>query len=203
MDLQSPQFLKLLLIPAGFLAAGFILCFLFRALFRRMLSGMQNLGNALIDRFFRGLAEIDTHENEKPKSLPNLEGMVLPQVLRDYPDFDLAMAKNDVADHLKKIYGSRPEFQIHNVVLSEYRKSSHKRSLIFMAALCWKQEKILEKRMEISMEFQCVKNKTNPAINCPNCGATLGFGDLMCKYCGTRINDRRDQEWAFASVREI
>ena len=201
--LENIDYVKILLTLAGLLLVVLTFYFLFRRLVRRSLQGLRNLGNHLIDRFFRGLSQIETHDEEKPKSLPKLETMLLPQVLKDFPDFDLAMAKNQVKDSLMETYGKFPQFRIHNIVLAEYHKTSLKRSLTFYAALCWRQERLIQKRLAVTMEFQCVKDKRNPAVNCPNCGATLGFGDLECPYCGTRINDRRDQEWAFDSVREV
>ena len=194
---------KLVFILIAFIAAGLIFYFLFRALARRTVSGLRQVGSHLIRSFFEGLSRMELKDEEKPKSLPSMENLLLPKVLRDYPGFDLSMAKNQVKDHLLKLYGNRDEFQIHDVALVEYRKDGPVRKLIFYAAVSFRRERILQKKLKITMEFQCVEGKTNPAINCPNCGAALGFDDLECKYCGTRINDRRDQEWAFAGVTEI
>ena len=197
------EFYKLILILLLLIAAVLAFYFLMTRLMRRTIRSLQLLGDRLIDRLFRGLAHLGENDEERPRSLPNMESLILPRILKDYPGFDLAMAKNAVKDQLTKIYGGRPEFMIHNVVLTEYRTNRVKKAVIFQAALCYRSQKLVQKKVEVTMEFQCVEGHVNPAINCPNCGATLGFGDLECKYCGTRINDRRDQEWAFPSIREI
>ena len=194
---------KILLTLLGTLLVGTVFYYLLRKLMHHTIRELRSLGNHLIKDFFHMLCQIDTHDDEKPKSLPNMENMILPQVLKDFPDFDLAMAKNQVRDHLMETYGKMGQFLIHNIVLAEYRHQSCKNILVFYAAVCWRKERLIQKRLSVSMEYQVVKGKRNPAINCPNCGATLGFGDLTCKYCGTRINDRRDQEWAFASIQEV
>ena len=201
--LKQISFLKVLITLLAVLLVGIILYYLFRSLIRHTMAGLRQLGNQLIRNFFNGLANLDTKDQEKAKRLPKIENMILPQVLRDFPDFDLAMAKNEIKDQLEKRYGSRPGFLVHDIALTEYRTRTIKCCLIYQAAVCWREERLLQKKLEISMEFQVVNDKKNPAVICPNCGATLGFQDLQCKYCGTRINDRRDQEWAFASVREI
>ena len=194
---------KMLLVLLGFVFFGTILYFLMRNLTRHFVSGMRDVGNHLIRSFFTGLSQIETHDEEKPRSLPQMENLLLPKILKDFPDFDLAMTKNQIKDHLLQIYGGRKEFQIHDIALVEYRTNCLNRALIFYAAVSWRREKLLQKKLKITMEFQCVNGKRNPATNCPNCGAVLGFNDLECKYCGTRINDRRDQEWGFAGIREI
>ena len=194
---------KILITLLAVLIVGIILYYLLRSLSRHAIHGLQSVGNHLINSFFHGLANLETQDQDHPRSLPSIESMILPQVLRDFPDFDLAMTKNQVKDYLEEKYRGRKEFLVHNIVLTEYRTRTVKKCLVFQAAVCWRDQRLLQKKLEISMEFQCVKDKKNPAIICPNCGATLGFQDLECKYCGTRINDRRDQEWSFASIREI
>lgn len=208
MDIFSNEnFLKLIITPAAVLVIGIVFYFLCRSLCRslsrHMMTGLRQLGDHMLRSFFHGLANLNTKDQEKAKRLPKIENMILPQVLRDFPDFDLAMAKNEVKDQLEKRYGSRPGFLVHDIALTEYRTRTMKHSFLFQAAVCWKEQRLLQKKLEIAMEFQVVNDKRNPAVICPNCGATLGFQDLQCKYCGTRINDRRDQEWSFASVREI
>ena len=201
--MHALDFTKIMLILAAVLVVGIILYYLFRLLLHRAVAGFRQAGNHLINSFFHGLANLDTKDQERPKSLPNIESMILPQVLRDFPDFDLSMAKNQVKDTLEKQYIRQPGFRIHNIALVEYRTRSMKHSLVFQASVCWREQRLLQKKLEVCMEFQVVHDRKNPAITCPNCGATLGFQDLECKYCGTRINDARDQEWAFASVKEL
>ena len=193
-------YLKIAVIAAVVIILGWIgIYFLTRAM-RRM---GEHLGKHLIDSFFKFLQKQEDRDETHPKSLLNMEGSVLPQILRDFPDFDAAMAKNQVKDYLLEHYKSYRQFQVHNVVISEYRDRKTQKSLVFQAAVSYRQQKQLQKRLQIVMNYQNVNGKKNPAINCPNCGATLGFNDLECKYCGTRINDRRDQEWAFTAVGEI
>ena len=200
---NAVSFAKILLGLLGFFLIGLLFYHLFRILTQRFLWSLRKLGEDLIRKFVVGISKIDTHDDEKPKSLPTMENLILPQILKELPGFDLAMAKNQVRDHLMETYGGMGDFQIHNIVLAEYRHMSCKNVVVFYAAVCWRKQRLVQKRLSVSMEYQQVNGKLNPAINCPNCGATLGFHDLTCKYCGTRINDRRDQEWAFASIKEI
>ena len=197
---MNEHYIKIAVIAVVVIILGWIL---FSLLSRAMSNMGEKLGKHLIDSFFRFLQKQEDKDETHPKSLVNMEDSLMPRILRDFPEFDLAMAKNQVKDHLLDLYKYQRDFQVHNIVLSEYRCRKTQKGIVFQAAVSYRRQKLLQRRMEIVMHFQEVKGKKNPAINCPNCGATLGFHDLECKYCGTRINDRRDQEWAFASVREI
>ena len=97
------EFYKLILILLLLIAAVLAFYFLMARLMRRTLRSLQLLGDRLIDRLFRGLAHLGENDEERPRSLPNMESLILPRILKDYPGFDLAMAKNAVKDQLTKI----------------------------------------------------------------------------------------------------
>ncbi len=163
---------------------------------------IRRMGYHILYSVLSYLKHQENSDELQPRSLRNMENFLLPQVMKDFPDFDLAMTKNQIKDHLIRHYGTRQEFHIYSIVLSDYRKEQLRKALVFQAAVCWKKERLLQKRLEIVMEFQAVNGSRNPAVTCPNCGAAIGFDALECEYCGTRINDSRNQEWAFTTVNE-
>ncbi len=146
--------------------------------------------------------ELNQAVEDPPRSLNACEGSVLPQVLRDFPDFDNGLVKRQVQDYLQKKLGSHPDFQIHRVVLSAYEKDSLQRTLVFQAAVSWMEGKRLQKRYDIHYTYALPQGVSSVAASCPNCGGNLGFGDLECPYCGTRVVNPLKQAWAFTHLQE-
>lgn len=146
--------------------------------------------------------ELSQAVEDPPRSLNACEGSVLPQVLRDFPDFDIGLTKGQVQDYLKKELGRHSGFSIHRVVLSAYEKDSVQRSLVFQAAVSWLDGKRLQKRYDIHYTYTLPQGAASVAASCPNCGGNLGFGDLECPYCGTRVVNPLKQSWAFTRLQE-
>lgn len=146
--------------------------------------------------------ELSQSVEDPPRSLNACEGSVLPQVLRDFPDFDIGLTKGQVQAYLKQELGSHGGFQIHRLVLSAYEKDSLQRTLVFQAAISWLDGKRLQKRYDIHYTYALPQGVPTVAASCPNCGGNLGFGDLECPYCGTRVVNPLKQSWAFTRLQE-
>ena len=146
--------------------------------------------------------ELSQAAENPPRSLNACEGSVLPQVLRDFPDFDIGLTKERVQEYLRKELGDHLGFQIHRVVLSAYKKDSIQRTLVFQAAISWQDGRRLQKRYDIHYTYALPQGLPAVAASCPNCGGNLGFGDLECPYCGTRVVNPLKQSWAFTRLRE-
>ena len=139
---------------------------------------------------------------DPPRSLNACEGSVLPQVLRDFPDFDIGLTRGQVQDYLRKELGCHDGFQIHGLVLSAYKKDSLQRTLVFQAAISWLDGMRLQKRYDIHYTYALPQGHPSVAASCPNCGGNLGFGDLECPYCGTRVVNPLRQSWVFTRLQE-
>lgn len=90
--------------------------------------------------------------DRKPRSLGKMENALLPQVLQDSPALCLEQTKQQVRDFIENRFKSREGFQIHQIVLSNYRKDLHRKVLVFSSSVCWKEKRITEKRLQITME---------------------------------------------------
>lgn len=159
---------------------------------------LWHLGFYAIATIFSSLGSIRTDGPRIPKSLGNMEKMILPQVRRDLPDFDPEAMKETVRKHLLGLYGERENFQIPIVALRDYQKQPHKKILTYEAALCWNEKKPLQKRVSISV----VGEEVTPLSACPSCGAAVSPEDRCCSGCGQKLPDRNAFRWSVSSVKE-
>ena len=168
-----------------------------------LLRGLWHLGYFSLMNVLSLLRSTSGAEEEGPKSLSNMESMVLPRILKDYPDFDGAAFKLQAKEFLQQQYGDRPDFHIHNLVFSDYRRLGSQRIILLQAAVCWKEGSLLQKRLELHAELKKEDPGEEFYRNCPNCGATLGPKDIQCQYCGTRVPGATEERWVFLHAKEI
>lgn len=149
------------------------------------------------------LKEIDTSSMETPRSLNGCDSLLLPKILKDFPDFDVDLAKTYVRDELKRRFGHLSNFRIHNVVIARYLRSTAQKCIVFQAATCNKENgRTIQRRYDLHYTFILPDHSGSVAANCPNCSAALGFGDTTCSYCGSRIANVLGNTWEFTDVRE-
>lgn len=141
-------------------------------------------------------------EEPGPRSLNGFEPTLLPLIRRDFPDFDAPLAKNKVRDYLREYFQGRKHLVIHNVVIAQYLSDGLQKTIVFQAALSWQEGGIQQKRFAVHYSFVLPQGQQAVAANCPNCGATLGFGQRECAYCGSRVVNALDQNWQFTQVIE-
>ena len=126
--------------------------------------------------------------------LSDLTSMVLPQILKDFPDFDLESAKFQAESYIKARYGSHSGFRILQLVLKGYRKDSKKKTVIFEASLSWQEKKTAYRRVEVLMETEASSGQL-----CTSCGEPLQPGDRHCRNCGAATSPVR---WDFTKIKE-
>lgn len=166
---------------------------------------IKRLSNRLfgVRNITRVLSQVETEAEARPRSLSACDSMVIPQVLRDFPDFDSNLVKTYARDHLKKKFGKKSGFTIHNVVYSRYLPTNIQKTIVLQAAVCWRENgKKLQKRYDLHYTYLLQSNDTTVAANCPNCGATIGYGETVCAYCGSRVANVLGNTWKFTDVIE-
>lgn len=163
-------------------------------LFSRDVFGTADILEALKDS-----AETDDH----PRSLNGCDSLLLPQILKDFPDFDPNMAKSYARAHLKSsLTGAEPVI-IHNIVLARYLRSAAQKTIVMQAALsCMENGSRVEKRYDLHYSFLINSSDPSVAANCPNCGGALGYGQNQCPYCGSRVANVLKNTWEFSEMTE-
>ena len=149
------------------------------------------------------LKEVDTAHLDTPRSLNGCDSLLMPQILKDFPDFDGPLAKTYVRDLLQERFGHQRNFTIHNVVIAKYLRSRAQKTIVFQAATCHQENgKPVQKRYDLHYTHLLASGAESVAANCPNCGGAIGYGVINCPYCGSRVANVLGNTWKFTEVTE-
>lgn len=161
--------------------------------YSRNKQGSGDLGNLLSD------LELE----ETPRSLNGCDTLLVPQILKDFPDFDVNICKSYVKKHLTEILGTNTGFTIHNVVIARYLPSGAQKTILFQAAVSWLENgKRVQKRYNLHYTYKLSGSDEVIAANCPNCGGALGYGVKVCPYCDSRVVNVLGNTWEFTEMNE-
>ena len=138
----------------------------------------------------------------EPRSLNGMESMVLPLIQQDFPDFDPTLGKNQARTYITGYVGKHSQLTVHNVVIARYLNQSLQKTIVYQAAVSWRDKELVQKRYDIYSSYLLPQGEQAVAANCPNCGATLGFGEVECPYCGSRVANPMRMHWEFTHVKE-
>ena len=137
-----------------------------------------------------------------PRSLSSYEPALIPRIRKDFPDFSAAQAKAKVRSYIREHFSGKKGLKIHNVVISQYENDGLEKSILFQAAVSWEEDGTQQKRFDICYSYLLPEGTATAAANCPNCGAAIGFGQVECAYCGSRVVNPLGQHWTFTGIRE-
>lgn len=185
----------------GFLAVGagiFAIYQILRRKIRRFSS--ETFGNPDI---LKALQEIDTTADDTPRSLNGCDSLLLPQIKKDFPDFDETLVKTYARDALREKFGAKSGFQIYKVVIARYERSAAQKTVVLQAALSYQENgQKLQKRYDLHYAYLLPGSSETVAANCPNCGGALGYGETVCPYCGSRVAAVLGNTWKFTEMIE-
>ena len=134
------------------------------------------------------LSALRTEEEETPRSLNGCDRLVMPRILKDFPDFDAVMAKTYIREFLAQKFGSNEGFTVHNVVIARYLPSAVHKTIVFQASVSWLEKtKRVQNRYDLNYTYLVSSSDDVIAANCPNCGSPLHYGDTVCAYCDSRV----------------
>lgn len=166
--------------------------------FRRLTSASSILSNVLKSIEQEG-------QEEAPRSLRGMGNILLPNILKDFPDFNLELAKTKVKEEMRKRF-SNENLKFHNVVIADYKKYGIQKVVVLQTAFEFFQgDKKVQKRYDIDYTYilESVDGNSKIAGNCPNCSAPLNaISSQVCEYCGTPIADIQGMSWKITDVRE-
>lgn len=148
------------------------------------------------------IASSEVFHPEPPRSVSSCDRLILPQILKDFPDFDVTTAKKTVKQALQEKFGSQKGYVLHKVVISEYLRTAQK-TIVFQAAFATKEGAVMRQRRMILHYTYLLPNADNTiAANCPNCAGALGYGVTECPFCGSRVANPLGNSWQFTEFRE-
>ena len=198
--------------------------------------GLRRFFNSAEVRLVRELARSvqngELQQEEPPKSLGGMTSIYLPQILRDFPEFNWEEQQAAVEAKVKLFLEAQNveaagAVRIHKTVISRYQKYGGTASILCeTAAEYWpqaenghvcggvyrKQEpqkmtQVYKKQTVCAAELLYVYDPglsgTAASVICPNCGAPVEkLGAKQCRYCGSVLHVSGIMAWTVQNVRE-
>lgn len=174
-----------------------------RKAIRRFKAQFSDLGvlSAILSGLHKG--ELNFELEEPQRSLNGCDSLLIPRILKDFPDFDPDHAKNLCRDYLRDHYRGKSGFTIYNVVFSKYLRSGLQKSVVMQAAASYNSGgKKKQVRYEVDYAYHVETADETVAANCPNCGGALGYGITTCPFCDSRVANVMGNTWKFVNPRE-
>lgn len=188
-------------LAGGFLAVA-ICIFVIAAVIRKRIQKFSREVFGKSD-ILDALADLEQQTNQTPRSLSGCDRLLLPQIRKDFPDFDEHLMKTYARDLLRKRFGDKDAFTIHNIVIARYLPSALSKTIILQAALSYAENgKLQQKRYLLHYTFSSDSGEDTIAANCPNCGGALGYGQRECPFCGSHIANIMGNTWKFTEIIE-
>lgn len=185
----------------SFIAVAVILTILITAIVLKIRSFSKRVFGS--EDILEALEEIDTTKMETPRSLSGCDSLLLPKILKDFPDFDVNLAKTYARDYLKDRFGKKQSFTIHNVVITKYLPSAAQKTIVFQAATAHREEnRTIQKRYNLHYCYILPDASDTVAATCPNCGGPLGYGVTTCPFCDSRVANVLGNSWCFTECIE-
>lgn len=183
----------------GFAAVALGIYLLYRIVSRKLRQfSRQVFGKTDI---LEALGDLDLELQETPRSLNACDSLLLPQILRDFPDYDPTLAKTYVRRYLTEQFGSKEGFTIHAIATARYLPSAVQKTIVFQASVSWLESgKRSQKRFDLHYTYLLESADASVAANCPNCGAALGYGITECPYCSSRVANVLGNTWKFTQI---
>lgn len=156
------------------------------------------------DSLVEGFKKTEVEAQQTPKSLAGMDSVFLPRILKDFPEFNVDVAKNDVRSELRNHLKAKQAVKIHNVVIRDYKKHKFESVIVMQASAEYiENSRKYQKRYNFNYVYALLgaENETNIAAVCPNCGGPISDTSLAnCEYCGARLVKLIEQSW---KVKEI
>jgi hypothetical protein len=156
----------------------------------------------------------DVKSQLTPKSVSGGDSIFLPQIMRDYPQFNINLAKSVVENGIREQFGAEhfADLKVHRTAVSHYGKHYGSSTIKFQTAFQYTSDdgrhgrRISQQKAETEYTFR-VRDKdgaTNAALRCGYCGAPVPrLGDKSCGYCGNEVILDLEQAWEITDINII
>lgn len=219
---------KVVLIATAVLLMGLLVAQIRRRT-RRFLNSAEV---CLLRELVRSAQAGELQQEDQPKSLSGMTSIYLPQILRDFPEFNWEEQQAAVEAKVKLFLEAQNveaagAVRIHRTVISRYQKYGGTASILCeTAAEYWPQAENghvcggVYRKQEPQKMTQVYKKQTvcaaellyvyDPGLSgaaasviCPNCGAPVEkLGAKQCRYCGSVLHVSGIMAWPVQNVRE-
>ena len=161
----------------------------------------RNLGTDNFQEILDAVNEESTRN--EPKSVSGMDRLLLPRILEDFPDFDVHEAKTHARDYIQHQLLTKQSVIVNRIVLSDYLETLSQKTIVMQASVAYTENgHTIQTRYELDYSFRLDPGAEAVAGNCPNCGAVMGFGETVCRYCGSRVANVMGNTWSFTRFEE-
>ena len=185
---------------AAICVAAVLLCiYLISVAYRRTRRKIRRLMNStevrLVREVVKAIEEGEKLSETTPKSLSAMTNLYLPQILRDFPEFNWEEMQRMVEQAVREYLGQFPDIRIHRTVISGYRKHGGNSTVICETAAQYTGRENQGAGETHTVQTACVTElvytydqdqnpETTASLTCPNCGAPVRkLGAKQCEYC--------------------
>lgn len=145
-------------------------------------------------------------EPEHPRLISNMNRIYLPQIERDFPEFNWDEIKLILEKEIVEKFGDRTDFEIEETVISRYEKSGQKYRISCETAASFDDGE-LTRHFCIQSVLCYLNSKTADggpqALTCPRCSAPLTRrpdGEIVCEFCDTVVVGTK--LWTVTEIKE-
>ena len=150
----------------------------------------------------RAAAVNESEDETKPRSLSGGDSLFLSQITRDFPDFSITAAKEEIRAYMKKEFADADGFRVHGVAIGDYKRSGAEKTVVFQCAFELRESsRLRQKRYILHYTYRSRDNGDYSSQTCPSCGAAIRAGATECAYCGSRLVMNR-AAWEITDARE-
>ena len=202
----------LLIVIVAVLLAVIMMFMKIRRSVRRMLNSAEV---RLVRELIHSAQNGELQQEEQPKSLGGMTSIYLPQIQRDFPEFNWEELRVKIEQSVRELLERKNVreagvVRIHKSVISRYQKYSGTASIrCETAAEYWAEEAGNRHKKQTVCESELVYvydsglSGTAASVVCPNCGAPVEqLGVKKCRYCGSVLNISGYQTWKIQNVQE-
>lgn len=216
LKVMGPVFIVLIIVAAILVIAAVIIGVI-KSKVRSFRAKTQGLfGDAENMKFLLREAK-DAADNfaAEEKSLCAMTGLMLPQIRRDFPEFDWDEYRVEVENRVREfIRGQLQETEnsepaIHRTEISDYRRRDGGCTIDTQTSAGYRVDgKLIEKRYATQITYvqdyqELPEGQTGTGLSCPNCGAPVKIlGKKYCEYCGAGIREINRRVWKILNTRE-
>ncbi len=158
------------------------------------------------DDLMKGFQDAELEAQQTPRSLAGMDSVYLPMIMKDFPEFNIDVAKNHIRQELKKYLASKQSVKIHNVVIRNYRKHKLESVIVMQASAEYiEKSRKWQKRYDFNYIYALVGSTETTKIGavCPCCGGPVSdTSKANCEYCGARMFDFIERNWEVKDIRE-
>lgn len=208
----------------GILIAAALVRWIYRKIKRKMRQLASTPEIQVLRYVAKHLSEGDLTQPDasKPCSLAGMDRLCLPQIAKDFPEFNWSEWKAQIETELrKKLEKEYQKVHIHRTVISRYQKEKGLCRILCESAVEYEEMTEYKKTPEMQSELHSNLIQTvyetelvyvyedaktaGAAVSliCPNCGAPIQkLGLKKCEYCGSVLEVQNKKAWRLLEMRE-